>query len=234
MEINTEEEVYSLVKDRLELSEDCAIDETRRNGKALHLVGEAHGFLDQVKYVHENIVPLIKRKPDLWMLLREGYFTHSEISDEALLAHCPDIFYFNRLPRVLGIPVDDAVKSPLDPDIKHHIVANGGLTEEEIDTWFYIACSEVNPSITLNDIAWHVMQKLEKPVQYVLKLHDNAARVIFEGDRSVHEKLMVSWNQHARKKLDEILEQHPTRTSVLVSVGLAHLPAFSDNHTYIG
>ena len=59
MHFETELELYEEVATRLHLTEKPTIDVIERGGATLHLVGERHGSLEPIAYIHEILVPKI-------------------------------------------------------------------------------------------------------------------------------------------------------------------------------
>ena len=74
----------------------------------------------------------------------------------------------------------------------------------------------------------NVAKKIGKSKEYVEGI------LAYANRRDVHEILMATWNQFGRKRLNDILEQNPQKSCILVSCGTAHLPAFSDKYHHIG
>ena len=236
--MENEQELYEKVISHLDYSGRIEKSTVERNGRRLHLVGEEHGSREAVDYAHFEIVPKILVNPNKWMILREGLYSHVNSSEEGLLPVIADHVYFTRLPTVLGIPADDVIKCVDDPDVKKGILRESDLTEKDVDAWLLTTFVHLNKSLVgfeRRNAERRLIQMLDRDETYVEEVFQHA--VSEDGPmitRRVHEKLMPAWNRYTSKKLDEILAQHPSRTDVLVSAGIAHLPAFCQNYTAIG
>ena len=206
--------------------------------RRVYLVGETHLTRDAVDYVHTNIAPKIISDQNTWMILREGLHSHDEAKENDFLSAAPDLFYFTKLSKVLSIPAYDPIKSPLDSNVKPHILANTNLTELDIDSWYLVTYINLNRNLPETErpaAQKFLVEKFGKGEEYLMETLRHAQKE--DGafrSRKIHESLMLAWNGHARKEFESILEQNAQRRNILVSVGKAHLPAFSDDFKYIG
>ncbi len=232
MRFRTEQDLYNQVSDRLQLAYylETAIEE--KDGRSVHLVGEMHGSRDAIDHVHNEIVPLVKQDPSRWLILREGYGGYRRYGDVALLRDVPDHFYFIKLPNVMGVPIEDALGNVFSKEIKDYILKNSPLTEEDINLWLMITIFQMNSSLSLEERLAITHQKLKKPADYILRLASSNPSEDILID--LHEKLMRTWNQHAKERFGTLVEKHSKRDRILVSIGAGHLPAFSNKYNNIG
>ena len=115
-----EQDLYDEVSQRLEENFHLTTDFVLFNRRNLCLVGEEHTTREAVDYVHEHIVPLIQENPPIWLLLREGL--HAYRNPKEMLNLVPDHFYFVHLPRMMGIPANDAIQTITTKEIKDYIM----------------------------------------------------------------------------------------------------------------
>ena len=227
--LRKEQKLYSAVSVRLPLSGQLVSDEIEIQDKRIYLVGEQHRTRDAVDYVHKNTVPLIRENPNRWMILREGARAYLNVDSRSLLAQFPDFFYFDQLPKVFSLPVGDPIGDITSLETQQRIVASSDLTLDEVRGWYITCFIETNKSKMRGEKLRDACAE-----RLGINLDELECAKEFAYNRSVHERLMRAWNASGRNELERILQKYPKIKNVLASVGIAHLPLFSDKYTCIG
>ncbi|MEK6899121.1 MAG: hypothetical protein AABW79_03430 [Nanoarchaeota archaeon] len=206
------------------------IDIEQRDGRNLYLVGEIHGAMAPLYHIQHEIIPKMRRNPSNWLIVREGLNAYRDLDEATLIKRLPHVLYFHKVPDILGIPSADPIGSIFDRETQDKVAQGSSLSLDQIRGWCIASVIQANGDDVRNsrELDAIILEKLGVNV-------DEATRAIrFCYDPEAHTRLMTGWNACARKEMDKVLQSHPNRPEVLISCGIAHLPAFSDKHTYIG
>jgi len=229
---SNEEELYKETTKHLSLCGRLITDRVEKKGKLLYVIGERHKTRDPIDYVHNEIVPLIKEDPKTWIILKEGIDSYLEFTDEEIYTSVPDLFYFKKLANALGIVGFEAIGDILGQNTRAFITTNSDISEEQIDQWFTIGALQRNPHIPQEENLSFTAERLKKPLDYIKGLISGTWNS--QDLSQLHKKLMITWNMYASKRLEKIIQEHPERYNILVSVGISHLPAYSEKYQDIG
>jgi hypothetical protein len=226
-------------------------EEREINGRKVYLIGERHGTITPVDFVHENLVLKIADNPKRWLILLE---TVSMTSD--LLA--PSLFYLRKLAKLFNIPCEEVLVKLLEPDTINYVKSyvkkvNPSLAadEQKLDAIILsneciglqgavqilidlvkegrLTLEEAKKEIeklTYSGIS-HISRRSGMPATYVGSLMTRFLETPYEEvARQSEEFVLKPWNELTRERFYKLLEKYSDKSEILVNVGIAHLPAF--------
>lgn len=206
-----------------------AYEERQVGNKKIHFVGEMHFSRKPIDFMHQNLVPEIKRDPKSWLILREG---GSESIDEP--QNSASTFYVQELAKMFNLPYEEALADLWSPDTRKYITQRTGISEKDIDRLLLsTVLGAYSQEIKDNNyiIPEHVIERiivfLKKPKDYTTQLtrehYGKPLEPDFEGKLG---EMIKSWNDYSKVRFNEMLQKYPERTNILISTGNKHLPVF--------
>jgi hypothetical protein len=217
----------------LVIESELSYSEKARGSRTLYLLGESHGSRKPIDHIHERIVPKIKKNPENWLLLREGYKFSEYVNV------FPPALYFQGITKLFNIPYEIALADLLSLDTREYIRKREEISDEDIDreilayfleTETFMGTGSIEIPRSVKDLpkevnaSWIVRsmsEYLKKPWEYVWEL----LRTMHEHpNRS--EEVLRSWNEFSKERFNKLIELYPDRSDILISVGDAHSPVF--------
>lgn len=191
------------------------------DGKEIHLLGEKHYSIMPMKYLHENIVPFIEKNPDEWVIFREMLFnsrTNKEISS------IPTYYYLKELSNLLEIPMISVLSDISSPETISYIedklsckVDIGAVLSHE---YFNILPKRYSTNLgtfEVDRIAL-ISELLDMDLEVVNNYLNEKAPSLAE--------IIPHWNDLSKERFEDYLGDF-SNPKILISVGKAHVPAFS-------
>lgn len=241
MEFKKEKELYRFVREahekRRKLShsletsslEDHLIALERTIGThKIHIAGESHNSFSQVDYMHKSIVPLIREKPEKWLILSEHsdspFYIHNAI-------YSPTRFYISELANLFKIPVEEAMPPITSREVLTYIKEKSSINEDDIFRFYlttlvcFIRPLIKNPEkfrLFLNELSTLV----GKTPSYLLNMLNSLNSINYEEVRA---QVIKHQNNYAKERFYALLEKYSDKSDVLISVGIGHIPSFYDN-----
>jgi hypothetical protein len=219
------------------------------NGRKLYLLGEMHGSITQVDFVHENLVPKITENPKRWLMLLEFASMKSGLLS---LSH----FYLEKLAKLFGIPCEEALADlyardsityiknyiqKVDPSLEAKKIDKIVLLSVHFPLYFQKALLSylVENGFVTEKKAQKIFSKtcsrfvsrfsknsgMPEPYVYTL-LIELALNNFPETQRQFEEFVVKPWNELSKERFYKLLEKYSDKSEILVSVGIGHLPAF--------
>lgn len=234
------------VKDRPQVSKSLyspiTLEERTVGNQHLYVIGEAHGSITPVEYVHQHLFPTIKTDPHSWLFMLENRHEPG-LADPSIW---PTGFYFLQLGSLLNIPQEEALVDIYELESRKKISEKSGLSDTLIDELLLSQCLHgLSPDERKLLAIWYIAQRdkkqldeelvlageeitqfmsdyLKKPLDYILELYTKGPTLSLDFG----EALGKPWNECSRENFHKVRKQYEDKKNILIRVGWSHLPVF--------
>lgn len=189
------------------------VDERR-----VHVLAEEGNSSKPVEFAHANLVGEIHQDPSRWMILQEG----GEDRETDPSIH-PTLYYFQELAHLYSLPYEPAMADIFSPSTQQYLTEQG-VDKETIHLYLLtMGILDVAPSseAELTVFAKFAADLLKKPEEYIWDFLSKGPQPVEERERVDRE-----WASYSHQHFYQMLEAHPDRDHILVSVIHTHMDVF--------